>query len=259
MQPDAEAAETIKSNLQRITREITQSAKNIGVPTKDGAALRDRIEKSKQRWQAEESKLKSMMKAASTMADEDGVWSEVKSQHEQERRQFDDAVILVRRKEGEFPLAGSAAAAAAGPSSQAGTSATSLDGGATASSSSIPRAGLQVQRQQQITKLQMAELHTEEQLQREKQQGAIEIAQDVTELKSIYQEFGSMLHEQQPALNQTETNVDQATKHVEKGVSELQSANKYQKSSRKKLCALVIVLVVIVAIVVIVVVVLKAK
>lgn len=87
-----------------------------------------------------------------------------------------------------------------------------------------------------------APLDTEEALQRERLEGVVEIEGQMGELKSMYQDFNTLVHEQQAGLDMTEQNVDKSTKHVERGVVELKKASEVQKSSRKWMCALVVII-----------------
>lgn len=93
-----------------------------------------------------------------------------------------------------------------------------------------------------------APLDTEEALQRERLQGVVEIESQMGELKSMYQDFNTMVHDQQAGLDITETNVDKSTKHVERGVVELKKAGEVQKSSRKWMCVLLVIIVVAIAV-----------
>ena len=93
-----------------------------------------------------------------------------------------------------------------------------------------------------------APLDTEEALQRERLQGVTEIESQMGELKSMYQDFNTMVHDQQSGLDMTEGNVDKSTKHVERGVVELKKAGEVQKSSRKWMCILIVIIVLAVAI-----------
>ncbi len=87
-----------------------------------------------------------------------------------------------------------------------------------------------------------APLDTEEALQRERLQGIVDIEGQMGELKSMYQDFNVMVHDQQAGLDTVEGNVDKSTKHVERGVVELKGASAVQKSSRKWMCILLVIL-----------------
>jgi hypothetical protein len=87
-----------------------------------------------------------------------------------------------------------------------------------------------------------APLDTEEALQRERLEGVVEIEGQMGELKSMYQDFNTLVHDQQAGLDMTEQNVDKSTKHVERGVVELKKASEVQKSSRKWMCALIVII-----------------
>lgn len=102
-----------------------------------------------------------------------------------------------------------------------------------------------------------APLDTEEALQRERLHGVVEIEGQMGELKSMYQDFNAMVHDQQAGIDMVDQNVDKSTKHVERGVVELKGASAVQKSSRKWMCCALMIILAIVAVVVIVVVVVK--
>lgn len=87
-----------------------------------------------------------------------------------------------------------------------------------------------------------APLDTEEALQRERLEGVVEIEGQMGELKSMYQDFNTLVHDQQGGLDMTEQNVDKSTKHVERGVVELKKASEVQKSSRKWMCAMIVII-----------------
>ena len=115
-------------------------------------------------------------------------------------------------------------------------------------------------RQQQVTAAQMGltELNVEEVIQQEKLSAAVEIEQNMNDVKQTYQEFDALLKQQGQKLDQVEQNVDKSNERVTQGVGELQRANSLQKSSRKKMfCVIALLLIIIAVIVVIVLVVTK--
>ena len=120
-----------------------------------------------------------------------------------------------------------------------------------------PKTGLQVQAQERRKEVHLVAYATEEGIAREQHQEAAKVAEDVQVVKDLFQENRNIIVQGQPALDQTEGNVDQAGQHVEKGRQELSKANEHQKASRKRMCMLVFLLVVVIAVVVIVIIVTK--
>jgi hypothetical protein len=74
---------------------------------------------------------------------------------------------------------------------------------------------------------------------------------DVLDVNAIFRELGLLVHEQGEVIDTIEANVTVAHDNVEEGREQLQRAARYQTSSRKKMCILLVCLVVIVAIIVI--------
>jgi hypothetical protein len=143
------------------------------------------------------------------------------------------------------------------------TAAKSADANAASSSGGAAGgfgAGGQQQHQQQgldVRLIDTSALDTEEEYQRQRLQGVVAIEGQMSELKGMFQDFNAMVHEQQTGIDMIETNVDESTKHVERGVKDLQGASKHQKTSRKCMCILLGIVIAIIAVIVIIVVVLK--
>lgn len=106
----------------------------------------------------------------------------------------------------------------------------------------------------QVQPVDLSEFHTEEAIQREKLQHAREIESDVMDLKTTYQEFHSLVHQQQDGLDRMTNNVTESKSLIEQGHGQIQGASRRQKSFRKIGCIGGAVLVVVVIIVIIVVV-----
>jgi len=121
--------------------------------------------------------------------------------------------------------------------------------------SAIPSRGVEYQKQQQVRQVVLAGYHTEEEIANEQRREAAQIAENVTDVKSVFQELNANLNEQQRGLTQAEGNVDDASKHVVKGREQLVEADKSASTARKRMCCLLLILVVVIAVVVIVVVV----
>lgn len=106
----------------------------------------------------------------------------------------------------------------------------------------------------QVQPVDLSEFHTEEAIQREKLQHAREIESDVMDLKTTYQEFHSLVHQQQDGLDKMTNNVAESKSLIEQGHGQIQGASKRQRTFRKIGCIGGAVLVVVVIIVIIVVV-----
>lgn len=106
----------------------------------------------------------------------------------------------------------------------------------------------------QVQPVDLSEFHTEEAIQREKLQHAREIESDVMDLKTTYQEFHSLVHQQQDGLDRMTNNVTESKSLIEQGHGQIQGASRRQKSFRKIGCIGGVVLIVVVIIVIIVVV-----
>lgn len=106
----------------------------------------------------------------------------------------------------------------------------------------------------EVRPVDLSEFHTEEAIQREKLQSAREIESDVMDLKTTYQEFHSLVHQQQEGLDRVTNNVTESRSLIEHGHEQIQGASRRQRSFRKIGCIGGAVLIVVVIIVIIVVV-----
>jgi syntaxin 16 len=79
--------------------------------------------------------------------------------------------------------------------------------------------------------------------QREKE--VLQIVRSIQVLNEIFKELSSMIVDQGTILDRIDYNVEQASTHVEKGLEQLQKAEKYQKKSRKMIIISVLFVVVI--------------
>ena len=65
----------------------------------------------------------------------------------------------------------------------------------------------------------------EEAVQLGKLEAILGVDRDMEELRAMYQEFRTLVNEQQKSLDCVDTNIDKAQAHIDKGVTELKSAN----------------------------------
>ncbi|XP_074472324.1 syntaxin-7 [Sebastes fasciatus] len=96
-----------------------------------------------------------------------------------------------------------------------------------------------------------AEAITEEDLRliQERETSIRQLESDITNINDIFKDLGMMVHEQGDMIDSIEANVEKADVHVQSATTQLARAADYQRSSRKKICVLVIVLVVVAVVV----------
>ncbi|XP_056284357.1 syntaxin-7 [Pseudoliparis swirei] len=92
-----------------------------------------------------------------------------------------------------------------------------------------------------------AEAITEEDLRliQERETSIRQLESDITDINDIFKDLGMMVHEQGDMIDSIEANVETADVHVQTATQQLSRAASYQRSSRKKMCILVIVLLVV--------------
>ncbi|CCW71510.1 unnamed protein product [Phytomonas sp. Hart1] len=98
--------------------------------------------------------------------------------------------------------------------------------------------------------LYLSEYHIEEATQREKLRNIREIESDVMDLNTTYHEFHLLLSQQQEGLTAVCTNVEESSKLIAEGRSQLQRSLKYQKTRKihRALIAIFILIVITVSI-----------
>jgi len=74
-----------------------------------------------------------------------------------------------------------------------------------------------------------------------------EIEKNVIEVNEIFRDLSALVVEQGSMIDSIESNIESSVEHTSKGAEELVKASKYQKSSRNKLCCLLLIITVIVA------------
>jgi len=80
-----------------------------------------------------------------------------------------------------------------------------------------------------------------------RQQSIKEIEKSVQEVHEIFVDLANLVSEQGGMIDNIESNVESAVDHTEQGVNEVRKASEYQKSSRSKLCCIVLLTVIILA------------
>lgn len=72
-----------------------------------------------------------------------------------------------------------------------------------------------------------------------------EIMSSITDLQDLFKDLSQMVIEQGTILDNIEYNVQQVVEHTEMAVQELTTANKYQKTARGWICAIILVVVIV--------------
>ncbi|XP_049445262.1 syntaxin-7 isoform X1 [Epinephelus fuscoguttatus] len=96
-----------------------------------------------------------------------------------------------------------------------------------------------------------AEAITEEDLRliQEREMSIRQLESDITDINDIFKDLGMMVHEQGDMIDSIEANVETADVSVQNATQQLQRAAEYQRSSRKKICIILIVLAVAIVII----------
>ncbi|XP_036066481.1 syntaxin-7 isoform X2 [Oryzias melastigma] len=85
---------------------------------------------------------------------------------------------------------------------------------------------------------------TEEDLRliQERESSIRQLESDITDINDIFKDLGMMVHEQGDMIDSIEANVESADVNVQSATQQLARAADYQRSSRKKICILLVVL-----------------
>ncbi|XP_041661130.1 syntaxin-7 [Cheilinus undulatus] len=96
-----------------------------------------------------------------------------------------------------------------------------------------------------------SEAITEEDLRliQERETAIRQLESDITDINDIFKDLGMMVHEQGDMIDSIEANVEKADVNVQSATQQLARAAEYQRSSRKKICILMIVLAVVAVII----------
>ncbi|KAM9703913.1 syntaxin-7 isoform 2-T3 [Menidia menidia] len=76
----------------------------------------------------------------------------------------------------------------------------------------------------------------------ERESAIRQLESDITDINDIFKDLGMMVHEQGDMIDSIEANVENADVNVQNATQQLARAADYQRSSRKKMCILMIVL-----------------
>jgi DNA repair exonuclease SbcCD ATPase subunit len=84
------------------------------------------------------------------------------------------------------------------------------------------------------------------------------IEAEIVEINEMFRDLGTLVHEQGEQIDLIEANITKTKTTVEEGKEQLQSASKYQKKARTKMC-ICLVIILIIAIVVAIIIVVEVK
>ncbi|XP_068199249.1 syntaxin-7 [Antennarius striatus] len=79
----------------------------------------------------------------------------------------------------------------------------------------------------------------------ERESAIKQLEADIVDINDIFKDLGMMVHEQGDMIDSIEAHVENADVKVQRGTQQLSRAAEHQRSSRKKICILVIVVVII--------------
>jgi len=231
-----------RATMQRLQKELSQVSLLVGTD-KDGTMTRNKLLKARERFVEAEKKALMQMNDAPTSGPDAAEWSKMRASLREQRQEWDRLDRDVKARESANPISAVNAAGGDSRDGQQGYGGVGGGGGGAG--------GVKITDFKQVD---TSELDTENAIQTERLQGIIEIEQNANEVRAMYQEFQSHVEGQQGALTTAEKNIDKSQDHVERGVKDLKSANKLQKSSRKKMFILlgIVGLIIIIVIVVVV-------
>ncbi|CUG02121.1 QA-SNARE, putative [Bodo saltans] len=232
-------AETLSRHIQQYKKAVGDfqaAVQQLG--TDKDAAARERLRKLRTAIQTCSSKIEETRSGSS-----DETVESLLQTYQQLKRDYDTANMNAKKKERAVAPGGDANDAGGNSNRQFNS------GGGGNAGGNGSRGDQQQVRVQEIKQIDTSELATKEALENDKLRGAIEIENEMRDLKSTYQEFHDLVDHQQQGIDRASNNISEARVHVEKGVVELQEANRHQKASRKKMCIIIVVLVAIAVVV----------
>lgn len=236
-----EVLSRVTQQIRKATLDVRASVRELG--TGRDAVARDRLRRGRVLAQLCAARVSPVLTTAAAAAD--GPLAPMVEQYATARAEYDAAdVDALRRERQTFrQFDGPATAEDTGDG----------DGGALATVPLLQQHRQQPQvRAQDIRPVDLSEFRTEEAIQREKLQCAREIESDVMDLRTTYQEFHSLVSQQQEGLDVVTANVTHSNNYVEQGHGQLVYASRHQKRCRKIGCVLGIVLALVIIAVIIV-------
>jgi syntaxin 7 len=228
-----DSAETLSRHIQQYKKAVGDfqiAVQQLG--TDKDAQARERLRRLRTTIQDCAGRVEEASRAAGPS---DETAAQLMQSFQQLRKDFDTANMSAKKKE---------RAVAGGESTQTSGGPGGRQQGAGASSGGAGGGQQQQVRIQEIKQIDTSELATKEALENDKLRGTLDIENEMRDLKSTYQEFNDLVTHQQTGIDRASGNISEARVHVEKGVVELQEANRHQKSSRKKMCLIIVVLII---------------
>ncbi|CAH1779246.1 unnamed protein product [Owenia fusiformis] len=103
-----------------------------------------------------------------------------------------------------------------------------------------------------FTEVQLQEVDDNTQLIQQREQEINNVVKSITELNDIFRDMASMIVDQGTILDRIDYNIESTATTVEKGLQQLQKAEKYQKKNRKMLVIVVLAVVIIVMLIILI-------
>nr|KAG5712189.1 hypothetical protein BaRGS_014539 [Batillaria attramentaria] len=103
-----------------------------------------------------------------------------------------------------------------------------------------------------FTTAQMQMVEENSSVMQHREQEIAKIVRSIQDLNDIFKDVASMIVDQGTILDRIDYNIEHATVQVDKGLQQLQKAEKYQKKNRKMLCIMVLALVIVILIIILI-------
>jgi len=97
-----------------------------------------------------------------------------------------------------------------------------------------------------VSQQEMQALQSAEAMVRAREEEILKIAKSIEELSQLFKELGALVIEQGTLLDRIDVNMSIVVERVEKGVGELEIADKYSKSNRATYCVAILVLLIVI-------------
>lgn len=89
------------------------------------------------------------------------------------------------------------------------------------------------------------------QIAKEEEAKALKIAEEAVEVKELYQEVNTLVHDQASCIQQVSTNVEHTKIEIGGGVDELEQANRLQREARQKKVMVILLIIAILAVIIV--------
>eukprot|EP00993_Chasmostoma_nieuportense_P002691 NODE_3464_length_962_cov_106.592814_g3315_i0.p1 GENE.NODE_3464_length_962_cov_106.592814_g3315_i0~~NODE_3464_length_962_cov_106.592814_g3315_i0.p1 ORF type:complete len:265 (+),score=90.24 NODE_3464_length_962_cov_106.592814_g3315_i0:69-863(+) len=232
-EPTLQGASTKLRKLTTLISRLSKLAVELG-GARDNETLRTRLQKSKEETlsvRAELGETLDTLHKNKDLSEEEAMsLNRLASHFAEEKKKLDDLLKMVSKKEKE----GKPTPPPEPPQKDQGHQSHSASTDAPASQQTFDVAKLKA--------YDISTLDTEKAIQKEKLTDIKELEKDLLDLNVCYKEFNDTVHEQQHSLDHAQQHISDTNIAVEQGIEELKAAGKYQKSSRKKMCVLLLLL-----------------